>query len=243
MNRKELAKAFSENIEQERARLGMSQQEMAKALDISLSTYKNILNGVTDRIDIYSAYLIKKVTGKSYFDLVVKDFPEYRMLRVYNQLTPSQQAYITKIAEFELAFKMAQGTSAQYVPLIIPTADMQDGMLWDSCNHDHFNVADYKIRYGDKIDCAIKVTSDHLSPIYLKGDVLLINQVAPRDGDIGIFISKETGRAYLRKLIRNKDGAEIVPINGTGNTFKVSKDDIKSYDEWIKFGIVISKAR
>lgn len=58
MNRLEIVNNISTNIERERIKLGMSQAQFAKALDMSLSTYKRIANGESSRIDVYTAYLI-----------------------------------------------------------------------------------------------------------------------------------------------------------------------------------------
>ena len=52
MNRLEIANNISTNIERERIKLGMSQAQFAKALDMSLSTYKRIANGESSRIDM-----------------------------------------------------------------------------------------------------------------------------------------------------------------------------------------------
>ena len=43
MNRLEIVNNISTNIERERIKLGMSQAQFAKALDMSLSTYKRII--------------------------------------------------------------------------------------------------------------------------------------------------------------------------------------------------------
>ncbi len=64
MNRLEIVNNISTNIERERIKLGMSQAQFAKALDMSLSTYKRIANGESSRIDVYTAYLIYKLTGR-----------------------------------------------------------------------------------------------------------------------------------------------------------------------------------
>lgn len=52
MNRLEIVNNISTNIERERIKLGMSQAQFAKALDMSLSTYKRIANGESSRIDV-----------------------------------------------------------------------------------------------------------------------------------------------------------------------------------------------
>lgn len=54
MNRLEIVNNISTNIERERIKLGMSQAQFAKALDMSLSTYKRIANGESSRIDVYT---------------------------------------------------------------------------------------------------------------------------------------------------------------------------------------------
>lgn len=59
MNRLEIVNNISTNIERERIKLGMSQAQFAKALDMSLSTYKRIANGESSRIDVYTAYDIQ----------------------------------------------------------------------------------------------------------------------------------------------------------------------------------------
>lgn len=241
-SQKSMAERFSNNIEIERTKLGMSQAQMAKALNMSLSTYKNIINGDSIRIDCFSAYLVFKVTGKFFYELCGDVFPEFEIMRMCRELTPSQQKFIKKIVEIEAALKVGQNSADDFVPLIIPTGDVSDGMIWDSCQIDQLNVSEYRKRHQN-IDCAVLISSDHLSPAYLKGDILLINQSAPRDGDQGIFIDRESGRVYIRKLIRDSIGATIVPINGTGKSFVVGLDDMLTYDKWIKFGIVITKLR
>ena len=45
MTREQLIENFANSVEQERIALGYSQAQMAQALDMSLSTYKRIING------------------------------------------------------------------------------------------------------------------------------------------------------------------------------------------------------
>ena len=56
LTRDQLVKNFGTNLEKERFLLGFSQQEMAKALDLSLSSYKRFANGDTSKIDVYAVY-------------------------------------------------------------------------------------------------------------------------------------------------------------------------------------------
>ena len=47
LTREQLSRNLGTNLERERFKLGYSQQDMAKALDMSLSSYKRLANGDT----------------------------------------------------------------------------------------------------------------------------------------------------------------------------------------------------
>ena len=114
-------------------------------------------------------------------------------------------------------------------------------MIYDSTNVKKINIGNYKQIYGN-VDIAIKVTSNHLTPVYVQGDILLISKSPVRDGDIGVFINKETGRAYLRKYC-NGNPVSLVPVNDFGFAFEVNPLNESDVSKWYKFGKVITKIR
>lgn len=65
MTKNVLLDCFVQNLEKERLNLGMTQAEFASKLEISVSTYKNIISRRTDKIDIMIAMQIYKLTGLS----------------------------------------------------------------------------------------------------------------------------------------------------------------------------------
>lgn len=42
---------------------------MAKALDMSLSSYKRLANGDTGKVDVYTVYKLSQLTGKMFYEL------------------------------------------------------------------------------------------------------------------------------------------------------------------------------
>ena len=58
MTREEMMDNLGNNLEKERIALHFSQSHMAEALDMSLSSYKRIISGETNRIDFYTIYLL-----------------------------------------------------------------------------------------------------------------------------------------------------------------------------------------
>lgn len=245
ISKEQMVENFGNSMERERLALGYSQQQMAKALDMSLSSYKRILSGETNKIDLYTAYLLTSLTGKQPAELCGLLDPLQRARSAMGDLSQSQLRFVDGIIHFELQFSkdLKTGESIDdYVTLLIPTGNMQDGMYLDSCSLKKVNVAQYRKRYGDAIDCAIQITSNHLHPAYVKNDILLISRTPIRDGDTGIFIHRPSGLAYIRKM-QQSSPCILEPVSMFGRTFTIDSNNKEELSQWIKFGRVITKMR
>ena len=119
---------------------------------------------------------------------------------------------------------------------------MHDGMIYDSCSLGKINIASYRRRFHDKIDCAILITTNHLNPTYNVNDILLIDRSPIQDGDTGIFLHKESGLAYIRRFHRGHP-CRLEPIGSYGRTIYVDGSKASETSKWIKFGRVLSKIR
>lgn len=237
MNRK-----FCQNIEMERENLGLSQKQMAEKLGLSLSTYKRIITGETEKIDLRVAHRLYKLTGKLSYEFTDESDPHLDLKRKISGLSESQLSFIEGMVDFEKAFASSHADFDDYVSVFIPTGNMEDGMLYDSANIEKVNIAPYRKRYGSAISCGIRITSNHLHPVYNRDDILLISRRPIRDGDTGIFINRDNGRAYIRKF-RQTSPCRLEPINDMGTVFIVDDSNKEDMNRWIKFGIVISKIR
>lgn len=247
MTKRQIVDNFAANIEIERAKLGLTQLEMAQKLEMSLSSYKNMINGISANIPIYVALLVYMITGKQFFELCGYITPEIQLMIDFCKLPNYRQKAIMSLVSLEAELsmdgcKLTSKSEKNLIPLYTFTGNMTDGMIYDSTNIQPFNIGEYKQIYGDLIDCAIKITSNHLHPVYHSGDILLVHCVSPRDGDTGIFINREDGRVYIRKL-RQTSPVQLIPINGNGKIIYVDDQEPKEMKKWIKFGHVITKIR
>jgi len=245
MGRQELVEKFVEYMERERNRLGWTQEQMAKELEFSVSGYKKIVAGETTRIDVFMVYKLHEITGKWFFVQTKEEDTEFlQILEQLQELTPSQLRFISSVVDFEHQFLLEKSTEnpEDYVSLLIPTGNLEDGMIWDSVNVEKFNIASYRKRFGDDISCALQITSNHICPVYNKGDILLISRTPPRDGDTGIFVNKEYGRAYIRQY-KQTNPCALLPLTNFGEAFYVDIYDTKEISKWIKFGRVLAKIR
>lgn len=230
-------------IEQQRIKMDISQAEMAKKLCVSLSTYKNIINRDTDKIDFYVAYRFSQIANRVLSDVCGDESNYLDSILKYRQLCGSSQRFISGLIDFELDFQRQADDSGDYISVIVPTGNLEDGMIWDSANIEKVPAGDYKKRYGDRIHAGIKITSNHLHPVYTAGDILLIERRAPRDGDTVILIrclDDGISRAYIRKF-RQGSPCRLESINGYGHTFTVYPDN--DMRDWIKYGVVLTKMR
>lgn len=242
MTRLELLKQFSENLERERISLGLSQMQMAEKLELSLSTYKRIATNSTEKVDVYVLYKLYLLTGKLAYEFTNLSNPYLDLKKKIRNMSPSQISFIDSLVDFENAFAGSHEDAEEYVTVYIPTGNMEDGMVYDSTNVTKVKIPDYRQKYGSRISCGIQITSNHLHPVYNRGDILLIAKSPVRDGDTGVFINKENGCAYIRKFFQTSP-CRMEPVNQYGETFYVDSANKAEMEKWIKFGFVIAKVR
>lgn len=233
---------FAENIEKERVHLGLTQKQMANELDLSLSAYKRIITCSTEKIDLYVIYKLYLLTGKLAYEFTETSDMYLDLKKKIMGLSPSQISYIDALIDFEKSFAELHADFDDYVTVYVPTGNMEDGMIYDSASIEKVNIASYRKKYGSRISCGVKITSNHLHPVYNRGDILLISRTTIRDGDTGIFINKETGCAYIRKFYQTSP-CRLEPVNEYGEIFFVDSNSVEEMSKWIKFGCVISKIR
>lgn len=246
MTREEISEQFALNIEKERMKLGFTQLQMSKALEMSLSSYKNMINGISTNIPIYVAHRVYHITGKFLFELCGEETPETFFLANYRKLPSHIQNALLTMSNIEVQLTSSSPSSLiktkQTICLYIPTGNMTDGMLFDSNNIKPFTLQDNYSMLGNRLDCALQITSNHFHPVYHTGDILLICQQPPRDGDTGIFIHRPTRQIYIRKFCQTNP-CRLEPITDYGQTIYVDGQNDSDMSQWIKFGYVLTKYR
>ena len=121
MTKNVLLDCFVQNLEKERLNLGMTQAEFASKLEISVSTYKNIISRRTDKIDIMIAMQIYKLTGHFLYELFGNDNPEMECLKKFRLLNNRQKAYISGKIDFELEMMSHEQDSENMLDVLVPT--------------------------------------------------------------------------------------------------------------------------
>lgn len=243
MTKQELTEKFILNIEKERIRLNLTQAQMASKLQMSLSGYKKMISGATAKIDLHIVYLLHSITGRWIYDFVDEHNEDSDLFLKIKQLSPSQKKTVKSLVDFEMNFVSDVNNSEDYITLYIPTGNVEDGMFLDSYNYTKINAASYRRKFGERLHCGIKITTDHLHPVYHQGDILLICRDSIRVGDTGIFLNKISGRIYIRKFFVSNDGWILKPINDYGAPIILDRSNEKTSNEWVGYGYVLCKMR
>lgn len=243
MTQQKILLNFIDNIEKERVRLNLTQAQMAQKLDMSVSNYKKLIAGQYRRPNLFLAQRLYELTVKLLFEFFDFDSPKLNAISKFMKLSDTQCSFIEGIIDFELAFSASKEENTDdYLTVLIPTGNCEDGMIWDSANVRKVNIAPYRKRYGSQINAGVEVTSNHLTPVYHMGDILLISRRPPRDGDTTIFLNTENGRAYLRRFIQQVPRI-LQPINGYGESFYIDPYNEDEVKKWVKYGVVLTKMR
>lgn len=229
---------FRQNLERERVAKNIAQDKWAAKLGMSLSAYKRLINGMTSKINFSMLPRLYANTGKLLFEFCDLSSKPLSLIRKLMKLSEAQLDFISDIVDFELRYK-----NESLCSVIIPSGNMHDAMIYDSCNVLKIEVPEeIRNRFSSRINFGIQVTSNHLHPVYHLGDILLVSSRPPHNGDTAIFINNRQNRAYIRKFIQGNP-CRLVPISDFGEEITINPFDEADMSQWIKFGTVITKIR
>ena len=237
---------FGESVARLRTSSKLTQSDMAYLLGISKQTYIRIENGSTDKINMICAIKIATI-----FHVPVKELCGYDMddMNLYNsmiQATDRTRRLIKSIlridAEEQKRLQPRIDGSECMIDCLSCANDLMDGVAADRFYHTMINISEYRTQswYRDA-DAIIEVNSNAYTPLYHRGDRLVISCRTPQDGDIGIFI--RDGKFYMRKYVSADDYAFLelltLPQDEANPFFAVGRNDRCEIEHWVKFGVVL----
>lgn len=243
LNRQQLISNLGRSFEEYRIARGLSQDKMSKSLGMSQSSYNRFISNQTDSNVLEALYKFCKMTNQNMGEAIKDPSPNTELDIMFKQLPEFRQRTIRTMIEMDSKLRMIDTyDDEEYVDCYTLTNDNRDGMLYDSAVYEPVNITGYGKICPDTIDCAFKFASNHLHPVVHDGDIVLIHQGPPRNGDTGIFVNRKTRRVYFRRFIQG-DICKLEPITPYGKTIKVDSHDVNDMSQWIKFGYVMTRLR
>ena len=174
----------------------LTKEELAEMCDLPVETIKNIYYGKTPDPKVSTVMKISNALQISVNSLMGNEecVDEEKTLLQYFRLSGTHgKSLILLTAKYEaLTAKEEREMEGKHlIPCLIPKGDLEDGLVYDSCEVVEIYTTD------PNAYTAIKVLTNDLVPVYCTGDVILISNRFPKEGECGVFYSN--GKAYIRK--------------------------------------------
>ena len=181
--------------------LDWSKETLAEKSGLPLETVKNIYYGKTADPKVSTVLAISEATGHSMNCLMGKcahTAQEKALLRNYRTCGTHGKSLIELIAKYEACSvkNEREAINKHLIPCLLPHGDIHKGIVYDTCETIEIETS------VPEAYIAIKMTGNDLSPKYCKGDIILLENRFPGNGEYASFFRGD--RLYIRKYIEEK---------------------------------------
>lgn len=186
---------LSEKLREILSSRGLSLSEFAEMCDLPLETLRNIYYGKTTDPKVSTVLQLSKCLEISVNELMGEcTHPkEEALINHYRLCGRHGKSIIELVAKYEAVTAKAERDSQtkHKIPCLVPNGSIHDGIVYDKCETKEIETS------IEHAYVAIKITTNDLVPVYLKGDIILLANYFPSNGECAVFY-KDT-RAYIRR--------------------------------------------
>ncbi len=220
------AQIISKRLQEILIELGWTKETLAEKSGLSFETIKNIYYGKTPDPKVSTILAISDATGRSMNCLMGKcphTPQEKTILRNYRSCGPHGKAIIELIARYEAGSVKCERESfnKHMIPCLLPHGDIHKGIIYDTCETVEIETA------SPEAYVAIKVTSNDLTPVYCKDDVILLENRFPANGECAAFFRGD--RVYIRKFVEENGQYRLKCLHNRDDDIIVKRMDEVSY--------------
>ncbi len=190
--------------------LDMSLQELADKAGVPLETIRNIYYGKVTDPKVSTMMSISEVLQVSVNYLMGKGLysPEEQLLvRTYRKCGVHGKSIVNLVAKYEANISQIERESREKhkIPCLVPMK------IKDGFNYVNNDVAEVETTEKEAYT-AIKISSHAFAPVFCKGDIVLIADRFPEEGEKGVFVLE--GKGYIRQFVETETGYTLKSLNG-----------------------------
>lgn len=205
---------------------GISKEEFAELCGLPIETVRNIYYGRTAEPKISTVMKMSEALNLSVNCLMGKcqhTTEERALLNHYRMCGNRGKNLILLRAKHEAlsAREEREAPNKHKVPCMLPTGDVRDGIFYDNCDS-----MDVETRMKEAY-LAIQIPTNDFSPIYCKGDIILIENKFPSNGSNAVFYKE--GRIYIRKFLEESGQYRLKCLHKFGDDFVMKRMDQIEY--------------
>ncbi len=234
---------FGQRVKEQREHMGMSQQELANKIGVSniaVSSYESEKNYT--KASIFIKILNTLNCDANYLFQDYKDFnsnflrlteKEEALIRQYRTINDAGKQIVNSIihsfhyAYLEFHRKNGFLDLDYYVPI-----SQKNGISFDGVKKAKIRILNDSL--NTQADFVFQVVTIHLSPMYRPGDLLLVKQRPPYNGDLGLFRYNQV--LYSRRLIFYDEKILLAPVNNAHSTLV-----LKNFSDIDCEGVILGK--
>lgn len=225
----------------------ISASKFSEKCNIPYMTTKRILACNVKKIDIYTIFRIAQTTRTPIMEILgaPSDYPE--LYKRISHVSSHDKDILTNVLNI-LEKLHISGNECREIPYTDLNFDRKsyflESRLFHSDGLDYSQMEKIAFRSTfakGMIYYGFRLPNNALHPYYLKGNILLVMNDEPADGETGVFAWKEEGyiRIIFRKIHENGRYTELLPVNGRGRKYIIDNEDVTDLMNWVKLGVVV----
>ncbi|MGN0165402.1 MAG: helix-turn-helix domain-containing protein [Lachnospiraceae bacterium] len=203
----------------------ISISEFADMCELPVETVRNIYYGKTRDPKISTLLKMANALQLSVNSLMEQNTPEdeKELLLYYRSCGRHGKSIIQLVAKYEATTARAERESLDIhkVPCLIANGNIQDGIMYDACE-----VVDITTSVKEAY-VAVKLTTNEFVPAYCKGDIILIANRFPNNGEYVMFY--RGNKAFVRQFIEEDNQYRLRCIHNTQSDIVVKRMDQIEY--------------
>lgn len=205
---------------------GLSLQQVAEMADLPLETVRNIYYGKTPDPKVSTVMKLAKSFGMSvncFMGQCEHTLHERALIQHYRTCGHHGKSIIELVAKYEaLTAKGEREAKEKHaIPCLVPQGDIRAGIVYDTCQTKEIETT-VPAAY-----IAIKMTTNHLAPVYCKDDVILIENRFPDAGECAVFLKGD--RVYIRQYLEEAGQYRLRCLHNQGQDIVLRRMDEIEY--------------
>lgn len=225
--------------------------KFAEKCAIPYMTMKRIMDCNVQKIDVYTISRIAQTTKTPIMEILGIDDEDLGLYKRISMASDHDKQIITYVLTI-LEKLHVSGKECREIPFADLDYDRKSFLLEpslfssDYLNFNQMNHITLRSTFSEGYTYfGFRLPNNHLSPLYYKGDVLLVANKEPIHGDIGAFAFKNEGRYRIifRKLNDKGPLRELLPITGRGKKYVINTESILDLMNWVILGVVVGMVR
>lgn len=229
----------------------ISVAKFAERCSIPYMTVKRIVACSVQKVDVYTIIRIAYATHTPIMEILGVDNENLELYKRITYLSDYEKNIISCVLDI-LEKVPISGTENKEIPFSDLEYDktsylIDPGLICpDSLDYSKMKKMTFRSSFCEGMTyCGFRLPDNRLNPYYFKGDILLIQNSEPMEGETGAFIWKDEGyiRLIFRKVHQNGRYTELQPINSRGQTYRIDNENVADLINWVKIGVVVGIIR